>query len=80
LDEEHVVAVLPHQEEDEGGGGQRAVATHLRRNGVHQCASTPTRIQRRGVRNDSFGEGLTSVAELMLLLRNPVRVATWQEK
>lgn len=36
LDEEHVVAVFPDQEEDEGGGTHGKIAKHLQRNTVYQ--------------------------------------------
>ena len=37
LDEEHIVAVFPHQEEGEGGGTHGEIAKHLQGDTVHQC-------------------------------------------
>lgn len=71
------MAVFPHQEEGHTGGTHGEIAKHLHgKRGLRGKWTGITVV----IHSHGFNGRQTSVAELMLLLRNPVKAATWQEK
>lgn len=77
MNEEHIVAVFPHQEEGHTGGTHGEIAKHLQGKTVLEASGGGITVM---IYSRGFNGRQTSVPELMLLLRNPVKAATWQEK